>query len=85
MLRTIRQQDVAADGSRRILPAPRLAPTAVGGYMLLANRARYELSGLGGGSWSARRLVGQNRVNAMVVADSVNLDLHLIPDLVAKQ
>src|ERR1035441_10550483 len=26
------QQGVAADGSRRILPAPRLAPTALGGY-----------------------------------------------------
>jgi len=32
MLRTIRQQDVAADGSRRILSAPRMAPTTVGGY-----------------------------------------------------
>jgi hypothetical protein len=37
---------VAADGSRRILPAPKLAPTAVGGYILSVNRAKYELSGL---------------------------------------
>jgi hypothetical protein len=26
------RQGVAADGSRRILPAPKMAPTAVGGY-----------------------------------------------------
>jgi len=32
ILRTIRQQDVAADGSRRILLALKMAPTAVGGY-----------------------------------------------------
>ena len=31
-LRTIRRQGVAADGSRRILGAANLAPTAVGGY-----------------------------------------------------
>ena len=29
---TVPQQNVAADGSRRILSAPKLAPTAVGGY-----------------------------------------------------
>jgi hypothetical protein len=32
MLRTIRQQDVAADVSRRILSFPKMAPTDVGGY-----------------------------------------------------
>jgi hypothetical protein len=32
MLRTICQQAVVADGGRRILSAPRMAPTAVGGY-----------------------------------------------------
>ena len=32
MLGTIRQQDVAADVSRRILFAPKMAPTDVGGY-----------------------------------------------------
>jgi hypothetical protein len=32
MLRTIRQQAVAAGGSRRILSALKMAPTAVGGY-----------------------------------------------------
>jgi hypothetical protein len=40
---------------------------------------------LSGGSRRGSRLVGQNRVNAMMVADSVNFDLHLIPDLVAQQ
>ena len=33
MPRTIRQQGVAADGSRRILLAAKTAPTAVGGYL----------------------------------------------------
>jgi hypothetical protein len=32
MPRMIHQPDVAADGRRRILSAPRMAPTAVGGY-----------------------------------------------------
>jgi hypothetical protein len=32
MFRTIRQRDVAADGSRRIPSALQMAPTAVGGY-----------------------------------------------------
>ena len=38
---------VAADGSRRCLGPRRNAPTAVGGYTLLANRAECEPSGLG--------------------------------------
>ena len=42
-LRTIGCEGVAADGSRRILSVPRMAPTAVGGYLLLAIQ---ELAGL---------------------------------------
>ena len=37
---------VAADGSRRCFGLGKNAPTAVGGYTLLANRAECELSGL---------------------------------------
>jgi hypothetical protein len=33
-------------GSRRHFQCGENAPTAVGGYILLANRAKYELSGL---------------------------------------
>jgi hypothetical protein len=40
---------------------------------------------LGRGSWSASRLISLDRVDAMMVPDCVNLDLHLVPDLVAKQ
>jgi hypothetical protein len=32
---TIRQQDVTADVSRRILSAPKMAPTDVGGYLAM--------------------------------------------------
>jgi len=53
------------------------------------NRAKQTTPGvearLGGGRWSASRLVGLDQVDTMVVADSVNFDLDLIPDLVAKQ
>jgi hypothetical protein len=42
-------------------------------------------SQLCGGSWSARRLVRLNGIDAVVVADAVHFDLHLIPDLVAQQ
>src|ERR1039458_8406679 len=37
---------VAADGSRRHFQCGKNAPTAVGGYSLLANHAKHELSGL---------------------------------------
>lgn len=33
MRRTYRQQEVAADVSRRILPEAKMAPTNVGGYL----------------------------------------------------
>jgi hypothetical protein len=50
-LRTLGGEGVAADGSRRILSVPKMAPTAVGGYLLLAT---LELSGLASRAWFFR-------------------------------
>jgi hypothetical protein len=50
-LRTMGGEAVAADGSRRILSAPTMVPTALGGDRLLAT---LELSGLASRAWFFR-------------------------------
>jgi hypothetical protein len=50
-LRTAGCEAVAADGSRRSLSVPKMAPTAIVGYLLVAT---LELSGLASRAWFFR-------------------------------
>src|ERR1035437_2575090 len=72
----------AADVSRRILSAATMAPTDVGGYILVAKLAKHELSGLAHlRGPSGRRLVncsreqeGERRANQQACAKRIERD-----------